>query len=113
MSRWLAVREEWEDVKYGAGARTGGYCVGHFIVRTALCWIDAPTKTAALERAPLGATTVLSFLSLDVDDRIGWLKMPLGVPVVERVPLFEGGTARRFFDRAQPTVSAQLDFSSW
>ena len=109
MGRWLAVREEWQDVRYGKTRKSGGFVVGQFILRTPLGWLDAATRREAEAQAPLGTTAVLSFLSLDVSDRLGWLKMPLGATHVTRVPLFEGGEARRCFDAAEPKVGEQLE----
>ena len=109
MGRWLAVREEWQDVRYGRTKRSGGFVVGQFILRTPLGWIEAGDRREAERNAPLGTTAVLSFLSLDVSDRLGWLRMPIGETQVERVPLFEGGEARRCFDRAEPRVGEQLE----
>lgn len=104
MGRWLAVREEWQDVRYGNGRRSGGYVVGHLITRIALAWVEAHTKREALAAAPFGTTTVLSFLSLDVDDRDGWLQMPLGVPQLKRVRLFDDGKAAAHVDAAVPRL---------
>lgn len=92
MPRWLCVREDWQDVLVGRSAKSGGVLAGFVITRTALQWVEAPSKWHAMEHAPFGTTAVLSFLSLDVDDRDGWLKMTLGVPTVVRRSLFGEAT---------------------
>jgi hypothetical protein len=112
MGRWLAVREEWDEVRYGNSGKSGGYVVGYLVTRVALGWLDAPNKSAARLAAPFGTTAVLSFLSLDVEDRDGWLKMEVGRPTVSKVPLFEGGAARTHFENAKPRPIEQLELAA-
>lgn len=86
--------------------------MGYLVTRVVLGRVDAPNKKMALMAAPFGATTVLSLLSLDVDDRDGWLQMAVGVPVVKRLPLFEGGAARKHFEAAKPRILEQLELAA-
>lgn len=106
--RWLAVREEWQEVRHSTSARSGGYVVGYVIRRTPLGWLAGDCKRTALASAPFGTTAVLSFLSLDAGDRDGWLDMEMGATVECRVPLFERGAGRASLEGAV-VRSAQLE----
>lgn len=109
MGRWLAVQETWSDVRHGTSRRSGGVVAGAVVVRIPLAWIEACTKAQALERSPAGATAVLSFLSLDCDDRDGWTRRPLGAAQVVVAPYFGPQTVyyRALMTRAE-AMAAQL-----
>ncbi len=82
MIEWLAVCERRIDVRRANRDGHGGYSVGTLYLRHVLARIAAPTRAQARELAPPGTDVVVSVASLRVSDPDGWLRCPIGVPVI-------------------------------
>ena len=92
LTEWLAVREDWQDIRFGSVPQSGGYVCGVVLVRHALGWVYAPDRMSALKEAPEHASTVISRLSLETEDRDRWLAIGVGQSRVYMLPLFGPST---------------------
>lgn len=93
---WLALEERHLDIRHSASPKSGGVCAGTLTIRRALGWVWAPTAAAARREAPCGTVHVIARANLLCDDRDGWLRRPLGEPVLEVTPYF--GEGSKFWD---------------
>ena len=103
LTEWLAIEEVHRDVRHSANPKSGGVVAGVLTTRRALGWVWAPTAAAAKREAPTGAAHVIAHANLLTDDRDGWLRRPLGEPVLIVTPYFAEGTVfwRTLMTRAQ------------
>lgn len=88
LTEWLAIEEVHRDVRHTTSVKSGGVVAGCLSVRRALGWVWAPTATAAKREAPAGTVHVIAHANLLTDDRDGWLRRPLGEPVLIVTPYF-------------------------
>ena len=89
---WLCMQETHIDVRHSVSPQSGGVVAGCLTVRRALGWVWAPTLSTALREAPEGTVHVIARANLLSEDKEGWLKRPLGDPVLEVTPYFSEGT---------------------